>query len=305
MTITLRAGVLNSGIQQNGTEFLTVDTSNNATLSNNLTVTGNTILGDASTDTLNVGNGGLVKDASGNVGIGTNGPASKLDVYSSGQVDTTGASGKWTSRLRDTNNTAATGSGGSLLFMGSKSIAGAGGNFAGIAGLKENSTDSNEQGYLAMYTTPVTGVITERMRITSAGGVSFGATGTAVGTTGQVLVSQGDAAPVWTATSGISAGIGVGQTYSAPSRVYSTTYTNSGDKPIFIIVSGSNTTANVASTASLLVNSVVVAIAKGGGAGSGLVANSEGTMLTGIIPVGGTYSVTPTSSTLLSWYELS
>ena len=35
-----------------------------------LTTTGNTILGDASTDTLNVGNGGLVKDASGNVGIG-------------------------------------------------------------------------------------------------------------------------------------------------------------------------------------------------------------------------------------------
>jgi len=41
-----------------------------------LTTTGNTILGDASTDTLNVGNGGLVKDASGNVGIGTTSPAS-------------------------------------------------------------------------------------------------------------------------------------------------------------------------------------------------------------------------------------
>jgi len=38
------------------------------------TTTGNTILGDASTDTLNVGNGGLVKDASGNVGIGTTSP---------------------------------------------------------------------------------------------------------------------------------------------------------------------------------------------------------------------------------------
>ena len=38
-----------------------------------LTTTGNTILGNASTDTLNVGNNGLVKDASGNVmvGIGT------------------------------------------------------------------------------------------------------------------------------------------------------------------------------------------------------------------------------------------
>jgi hypothetical protein len=45
-----------------------------------LTTTGNTILGDATTDTLNVGNGGLVKDASGNVGIGTSSPAGKLSV---------------------------------------------------------------------------------------------------------------------------------------------------------------------------------------------------------------------------------
>jgi len=45
-----------------------------------LTTTGNTILGDASTDTLNVGNGGLVKDASGNVGIGTASPTQLLDV---------------------------------------------------------------------------------------------------------------------------------------------------------------------------------------------------------------------------------
>jgi len=36
----------------------------------NLTTSGNTVLDDASTDTLNVGNGGLVKDASGNVGVG-------------------------------------------------------------------------------------------------------------------------------------------------------------------------------------------------------------------------------------------
>jgi len=48
----------------------------------NLTTSGNTVLGDASTDTLNVGNGGLVKDASGNVGIGTASPNSKLEVTS-------------------------------------------------------------------------------------------------------------------------------------------------------------------------------------------------------------------------------
>jgi hypothetical protein len=48
-----------------------------------LTTTGNTILGDATTDTLNVGNGGLVKDASSNVGIGTASPAYKLDINGS------------------------------------------------------------------------------------------------------------------------------------------------------------------------------------------------------------------------------
>jgi hypothetical protein len=45
-----------------------------------LTTTGNTIIGDATTDTLNVGAGGLVKDASGNVGIGTASPSGRLEV---------------------------------------------------------------------------------------------------------------------------------------------------------------------------------------------------------------------------------
>jgi hypothetical protein len=45
-----------------------------------LTTTGNTIIGDATTDTLNVGAGGLVKDASGNVGIGTASPNALLHV---------------------------------------------------------------------------------------------------------------------------------------------------------------------------------------------------------------------------------
>lgn len=49
-----------------------------------ITSTGNTILGNASTDTLNVGNGGLVKDASQNVGIGTASPTTKLDVVGAG-----------------------------------------------------------------------------------------------------------------------------------------------------------------------------------------------------------------------------
>jgi len=49
-----------------------------------LSATGNVTLGDASTDTLNVGNGGLIKDASGNVGVGVtpspNSPTGCLDL---------------------------------------------------------------------------------------------------------------------------------------------------------------------------------------------------------------------------------
>lgn len=45
-----------------------------------LTTTGNTILGDATTDTLNVGANGIVKDASGNVGLGTNAPIDALTL---------------------------------------------------------------------------------------------------------------------------------------------------------------------------------------------------------------------------------
>ena len=63
------AGITTPGLTNTGTETLV-----------NLTTTGNTILGDASTDTLNVGNGGLVKDASGNVGVGTASPSVKFEV---------------------------------------------------------------------------------------------------------------------------------------------------------------------------------------------------------------------------------
>ena len=52
----------------------------------NLTTSGNTVLGDASTDTLNVGNGGLVKDASGNVGIGIASPGGRLDIAGVGRL---------------------------------------------------------------------------------------------------------------------------------------------------------------------------------------------------------------------------
>ena len=79
MAITLNGttGITTPGLLNTGTETI-VD----------LTTSGNTILGDASTDTLNVGNGGIVKDASGNVGIGTSSPTTKLTV--AGAITITG-----------------------------------------------------------------------------------------------------------------------------------------------------------------------------------------------------------------------
>ena len=43
---------------------------------------------------------------------------------------------------------------------------------------------------------------TEKMRITSAGGISFGSTGTAYGAAGEVLTSNGNASPSWQAAGG-------------------------------------------------------------------------------------------------------
>jgi hypothetical protein len=76
-------GITTPGLTNTGTETIV-----------NLTTTGNTILGDASTDTLNVGNGGLVKDASGNVGIGETSPTTKLDVKAAqGRIKLTSSTG--------------------------------------------------------------------------------------------------------------------------------------------------------------------------------------------------------------------
>jgi hypothetical protein len=88
MTIILdgTTGITTPGLINTGSETVV-----------NLTTSGNTTLGDATTDTLNVGAGGLVKDASGNVGIGTASPAQKLHVASAGtvaiQVQNTASSG--------------------------------------------------------------------------------------------------------------------------------------------------------------------------------------------------------------------
>lgn len=136
--------------------------------------------------TLN-GTGPIVFDSSGNVGIGTNSPSYKLDVKD-------GAIRVYNSAGTDAD----------LRFANNASTAG-----------KITYTSQD----MAFFTAG-----SERMRITSSGGVSFGSSGTAYGTSGQVLQSNGNAAPSWTTISATGALIRApqiltsGTSYTTPSN---------------------------------------------------------------------------------------
>lgn len=87
-----------AGTQQVAHANITVSAAGALAGITDLTTTGNTVLGNSSTDTLNVGNGGLIKDSAGNVGIGKSPNASaKLDV--AGQIWADASSGDATIRF--------------------------------------------------------------------------------------------------------------------------------------------------------------------------------------------------------------
>jgi hypothetical protein len=83
--------------------------------------------------------------------------------------------------------------------------------------------------------------VTERLRITSAGGVSFGSTGTGYGSSGQVLTSNGNASPTW-GTLGIGAG-GTGQTTASAAFNALSPVTTTGD---LIVGNGTNSATRLA-----------------------------------------------------------
>ena len=137
-------------------------------------------------------------DYEGNVGIGTTSPDANLEVESaSGGV----------LRLTSSDTTVLTGESIGKIEFKSNDASTSGNNVMGFIDSVATNVGTR---YALSFGTGDAAAAVERMRITNLGGISFGSTGTAYGTSGQVLTSAGNASPTWTTpTTGTVTGTGV------------------------------------------------------------------------------------------------
>jgi hypothetical protein len=164
MAITLdgTTGITTPGLTNTGTETIV-----------NLTTTGNTILGDASTDTLNVGNGDLIKDASGDLLL------NRTTTIDSAKfaINTTSATGIQQGIV--INNPHGFGAGLGTAASGLTFTRMTSGTYVPVASVQgwNRSESTSNGGELAFSTQQtVAGGLVERMRIFYTGGVSIGNT---------------------------------------------------------------------------------------------------------------------------------
>jgi hypothetical protein len=181
--------------------------------------------------------------ASGNVGIGTNNPLNNLHVSGAAAIGAGYVTYYWQPSAGDkvlqlSTQTAPTTGTGSVITLGGRY--GSGNDvttWASIAGLKENSTNSDGDGYLALFTAKESQAGSfERMRVTSAGNVGIGTT-----TPGSVLQVNGGAAIGYSASTAAPANglIVSGATTIGGALTLSTTATGSSSDQV-LVIDGSN-----------------------------------------------------------------
>ncbi len=112
----------------------------------------------------------MVIDSSGNVGVGTTNPSLSLDIVGTPSVDGYNRS---LISVEDVSPSGV-GAGAGIQFRGKYNGAGSSVSFAGLQGIKENSTEDNIAGALVFNVNFNGGVPLERMRISSAGNVGIG-----------------------------------------------------------------------------------------------------------------------------------
>ena len=188
-----------------GTLSITTGTSATSTTTGALTVTGGAGIGGS----MYVGGNSYI---TGNLGVGTTAPAGKFevagDIISQSYVNGAGSFYFQAKKSRGTISTP-------TVVLSNDTLGGMiGGGYDGSSYQYSGAVQFSVDGAVSAGVVPMaiqlmtgaTNSYTERMRITSSGGLSFGASGTAYGTSGQILQSNGNATPTWVSLSGVATG---------------------------------------------------------------------------------------------------
>ena len=130
----------------------------------------------------------MVIDSSGNVGIGTTSPPSRLSVQWDKSTLFAGAA------IYDSQVFNASNHGGTLAFGGTFNSAGAYTEWSAIGGMKSNTTDGNVSGDINFYTRLNSSAMTERMRITSDNNILFNTDSTSSTNTSSFIFRSGTTA---------------------------------------------------------------------------------------------------------------
>jgi hypothetical protein len=181
----------NSGfldINTNGTRVFTIFGLGNDVALSGATATGNLLF--------YINNAEQMRLTSTGLGIGTTNPISKLDIIEANRANSTNIG-----NINVYTSTAQAADVGATISLGGLFSASGYAPFGSIRGGKENSTNSNYDGYLAFQTIKDAGVLSEKMRLDSSGNLGLGVT--SFGTSAEKVIGIANGTAPTTSPAGI------------------------------------------------------------------------------------------------------